>query len=53
MKPFAKQRRDNLDRLCRSLKYEAVYLHELTGGFKAERVMDRLIVARPHKESGR
>ena len=27
-----------IERLWRSLKYEAVYLHELTGGFKAERV---------------
>ncbi len=28
-----------IERLWRSLKYEAVYLHELTGGFKAERVI--------------
>jgi putative transposase len=27
-----------IERLWRSLKYEAVYLHELTDGFKAERV---------------
>ena len=26
-----------IERLWRSLKYEAVYLHELTDGFKAER----------------
>jgi putative transposase len=29
-----------IERLWRSLKYEAVYLHELTDGFKAERVID-------------
>jgi len=28
-----------IERLCRSLKYEAVYLHELTFGFVAERVI--------------
>lgn len=28
-----------IERLWRSLKYEAVYLHELTDGFKAERVI--------------
>ena len=27
-----------IERLWRSLKYEAVYLHELTDGFRAERV---------------
>ena len=33
--------RDNIfiERLWRSLKYEAIYLHELTDGFKAERVI--------------
>ena len=29
-----------IERLWRSLKYEAVYLHELTDGFVAERVID-------------
>lgn len=29
-----------IERLWRSLKYEAVYLHELTDGFKAKRVID-------------
>ncbi|MEE8502745.1 MAG: integrase core domain-containing protein, partial [Kiloniellales bacterium] len=28
-----------IERLWRSLKYEAVYLHELTDGYKAERVI--------------
>ena len=28
-----------IERLWRSLKYEAVYLHELADGFKAERVI--------------
>jgi putative transposase len=28
-----------IERLCRSLKYKAVYLHELTFGFVAERVI--------------
>ena len=28
-----------IERLWRSLKYEAVHLHELTDGFKAERVI--------------
>ena len=28
-----------IERLWRSLKYEAVYLHELTDGFAAERVI--------------
>ena len=28
-----------IERLWRSLKYEAIYLHELTDGFKAERVL--------------
>ena len=28
-----------IERLCRSLKYEAVYLHELTFGYVAERVI--------------
>ena len=41
-----------IERLWRSLKYEAVYLHELTDGFKAERVIDEWIgfynTERPH-----
>ncbi len=41
-----------IERLWRSLKYEAVYLHELTDGFKAERIigewMDFYNTERPH-----
>ena len=41
-----------IERLWRSLKYEAVYLHELTDGFKAERVIGQWIdfynTERPH-----
>ena len=41
-----------IERLWRSLKYEAVYLHELTDGFKAERVIRDWIgfynTERPH-----
>ena len=41
-----------IERLWRSLKYEAVYLHELTDGFKAERVIGEWIdfynTGRPH-----
>ena len=41
-----------IERLWRSLKYEAVYLHELTDGFKAGRVIDEWIgfynTVRPH-----
>jgi putative transposase len=41
-----------IERLWRSLKYEAVYLHELTGGFAAQRVIGEWIgfynTARPH-----
>jgi len=41
-----------IERLYRSLKYEAIYLHELTDGFKAERVIDEWIefynTERPH-----
>ncbi len=41
-----------IERLWRSLKYEAVYLHELTDGFKAERVIDEWMdfynTERPH-----
>ena len=46
--------RDNIfiERLWRSLKYEAIYLHELTDGFKAERVIAEWInfynTERPH-----
>ena len=32
-----------IERLWRSLKYEAVYLHELSDGFKAERVIGEWI----------
>ncbi len=47
-----------IERLWRSLKYEAVYLHELTDGFKAERVIGEWIgfynTERPHSAlSGR
>ena len=41
-----------IERLWRSLKYEAVYLHELTDGFHAERVIGEWIgfynTERPH-----
>jgi len=41
-----------IERLWRSLKYEAIYLHELTDGFKAERVISDWITfyntERPH-----
>ena len=41
-----------IERLWRSLKYEAVYLHELTDGFVAERVIGQWIdfynTVRPH-----
>lgn len=41
-----------IERMWRSLKYEAVYLHELTDGFKAERVIGEWIdfynTERPH-----
>jgi len=41
-----------IERLWRSLKYEAVYLHELADGFKAERVISEWIAfyntERPH-----
>ena len=41
-----------IERLLRSLKYEAVYLHDLTDGFVAERVIGEWIgfynTARPH-----
>ena len=41
-----------IERLWRSLKYEAVYLHELADGFKAERVIGEWInfynTERPH-----
>jgi putative transposase len=32
-----------IERLWRSLKYEAVYLHDLTNGFRAERVIGEWI----------
>ena len=45
-----------IERLWRSLKYEAVYLHELTDGFKAERVISEWIEFyngdRPHSALG-
>ena len=45
-----------IERLWRSLKYEAVYLHELTDGFKAERVIREWINfyndGRPHSALG-
>ena len=41
-----------IERLWRSLKYEAIYLHELTDGFVAERVINEWIsfynTERPH-----
>ena len=41
-----------IERLWRSLKYEAVYLHEMTDGFAAERVIGTWIdfynTERPH-----
>ncbi len=41
-----------IERLWRSLKYEAVYLHDLTDGFAAERVIGEWIdfynTVRPH-----
>ncbi|MBL4748662.1 MAG: transposase [Magnetovibrio sp.] len=45
-----------IERLWRSLKYEAVYLHELTDGFKAKRVIDDGLnfcnTERPHSTVG-
>jgi putative transposase len=45
-----------IERLWRSLKYEAVYLHELTDGFRAERVIWDWIefynTERPHSALG-
>ena len=45
-----------IERLWRSLKYEAVYLHELTDGFKAERIIGEWIdfynTERPHSSLG-
>ncbi|MCH7910309.1 MAG: transposase [Candidatus Hydrogenedentes bacterium] len=45
-----------IERLWRSLKYEAIYLHELTDGFKAERVIAEWIgfynTERPHSALG-
>jgi putative transposase len=41
-----------IERLWRSLKQEAVYLHELQGGFQAKRVIDEWLefynTERPH-----
>ena len=45
-----------IERLWRSLKYEAVYLNELTDGFKAERIIGEWIdfynTERPHSSLG-
>ncbi len=45
-----------IERLWRSLKYEAVYLHELTDGFRAEQVIGEWIefynTERPHSALG-
>ena len=45
-----------IERLWRSLKYEAVHLHELTDGFHAERVIGEWIgfynTERPHSALG-
>ena len=45
-----------IERLWRSLKYEAVYLHELTDGFKAEQVIREWIdfynTEQPHSALG-
>ena len=45
-----------IERLWRSLKYEAVYLYELTDGFKADRVIGEWIAfynaVRPHSALG-
>lgn len=45
-----------IERLWRSLKYEAVYLHEMTDGFAAERIIGDWIAfyntARPHSALG-
>ena len=45
-----------IERLWRSLKYEAVYLHELSDGFAAERVIDDWLAfynnERPHSALG-
>jgi len=45
-----------IERLWRSLKYEAIYLHELTDGFVAERVVGNWIkfynTERPHSAHG-
>jgi putative transposase len=45
-----------IERLWRSLKYEAVYLHELTDGFVAERVIGEWVAfyngERPHSALG-
>ena len=40
-----------IERLWRSLKYEAVYLHEFTDGFAAERA-ERVIEARRGRRDG-
>ena len=46
-----------IERLWRSLKQEAVYLHEITGGFQAKRIIDSWIgfsnSERPHTALGK
>ena len=45
-----------IERLWRSLKYEAIYLHEMTNGFEAERTISNWIrfdnESRPHSALG-
>ena len=45
-----------IERLWRSLKYEAVYLHELSDGFAAQRLISRWMefynTLRPHSALG-
>ena len=45
-----------IERLWRSLKYEAVYLHELSDGFRAQKVISRWVAfynsQRPHSALG-
>jgi putative transposase len=45
-----------IERLWRSLKYEAVYLHELSDGFRAQKVISRWVAfynsRRPHSALG-
>ena len=45
-----------IERLWRSLKYEAVYLHEISDGFQAQRLISRWFAfynrRRPHSALG-